>query len=147
MVALRSPGMALRQVTPQNNHTIPFWELAARTRNVHLLPHYNSGYDATEFDLLRQPYTTKLPFVFLRMCKATSAVSNTVSGWLSCPEGPVIVPVWNQGGNTISGMAFGGPTVDSNKVEHVSRMKFAGGPSFFKLGLEGGHVPTFWLLL
>ena len=39
------------------------------------------------------------------------------------------------------------PTVDSKKLEHGWRMIHAGFPSFFGLGLEEGHVPTFWLLL
>ena len=36
--------------------------------------------------------------------------------------------------------------VDHNKFEHGCRI-FAGSPSSFVLGLEVGHVPTFWLLL
>ena len=38
-------------------------------------------------------------------------------------------------------------TVDSNTLEHGCRMILAGFPSFTGLGLEGGHIPTFWLLL
>ena len=41
----------------------------------------------------------------------------------------------------------GGPTVDSTKLEHRCRMVYAGFLSFFGLGLEGGHVETFWVLL
>ena len=38
-------------------------------------------------------------------------------------------------------------TVDSNTLEHGCRMMYAGFASLFGLGLEDGHVPTFWLLL
>ena len=38
-------------------------------------------------------------------------------------------------------------TVDSKKLEHGCRMIFAGLPPFCRLGLEDGHVPTFWFLL
>ena len=38
-------------------------------------------------------------------------------------------------------------TVDSKKLEHGCGMIHAGFLSFFGLGLEDGHVPTFWLLL
>ena len=37
--------------------------------------------------------------------------------------------------------------VDSKMLEHGCRVIYAGFPSFFGLGLEDGHVPTFWLLL
>ena len=38
------------------------------------------------------------------------------------------------------------PIVDSIKrVEHGCRMGVASLPSFLGLGLEDGHVPTFWL--
>ena len=37
--------------------------------------------------------------------------------------------------------------VDSKKLEHGCRMIHAGFPSFCGLGLEDGHVPTFWNLL
>ena len=33
------------------------------------------------------------------------------------------------------------------KMEHGHKMIYAGLPSFLGLGLEDGHVPTFWLLL
>ena len=47
-----------------------------------------------------------------------------------------------------AGARYGvGNTVDSQKLEHGCRMIYAGVPSFFGLGLEDGHVPTFWLLL
>ena len=36
---------------------------------------------------------------------------------------------------------------DSDKLEHGCRMIHALGPSVVGLGLEDGHVPTFWLLL
>ena len=38
-------------------------------------------------------------------------------------------------------------TVDSKKLEHGRRMFYTGFASFFGLGLDDGHVPTFWLLL
>ena len=38
-------------------------------------------------------------------------------------------------------------TVDSNKLEHACKVIYAGFPSFFGLGLEDGHLPTFWILL
>ena len=38
-------------------------------------------------------------------------------------------------------------TVDSKELEHGCRLIYAGIPSFFVLGLEDGHVPTFWLLV
>ena len=38
-------------------------------------------------------------------------------------------------------------TVDSKYLEHGWRMINDGFPSFFGLGLEDGHIPTFWLLL
>ena len=34
-------------------------------------------------------------------------------------------------------------TADCKKLEHVSRMLYAGCPSFLGFGLEDGHVPTF----
>ena len=37
--------------------------------------------------------------------------------------------------------------VGSNKLEHRSRMIYAGFPSFFGLGSRDGGAPTFWLLL
>ena len=37
--------------------------------------------------------------------------------------------------------------VDSNKSQPGCRMIYAGSPAFFGLPLEGGHVPSFWLLL
>ena len=37
--------------------------------------------------------------------------------------------------------------IDSKKLEHGCWMIHAGLPSSFGLGLEDGHVPTFWLLL
>ena len=40
-----------------------------------------------------------------------------------------------------------GLTVDSKKLEHARRVIYAGFPSLLGLGLEDGHVPTFWLLL
>ena len=42
---------------------------------------------------------------------------------------------------------YGMTTVDSNKLEHGCRLIYAGIPSLFGLGLQDGHVPTFWLLL
>ena len=47
------------------------------------------------------------------------------------------------------GGAFGRAAhiVDSRKLEHACRVLYAGCPSFFGVGLEDGHVPTFWLLL
>ena len=38
-------------------------------------------------------------------------------------------------------------TADFKKLEHGCRMIYAGVPSSFALGLEDGHVSTFWLLL
>ena len=38
-------------------------------------------------------------------------------------------------------------TVVSKKLEHGCRMIYDGFPFFFGLGLEDGHVPTFWRLL
>ena len=38
-------------------------------------------------------------------------------------------------------------TAQSQKLEHATRIIYAGIPSFFGLGLEDGHVPTLWLLL
>ena len=35
---------------------------------------------------------------------------------------------------------------DSKKLERGHRKIYVGLPSFFGLGLEGGHVPTSWLL-
>ena len=37
-------------------------------------------------------------------------------------------------------------TASSKKLEHGRRLIYAGVPSFFGLGLEDGHVPSFWLL-
>ena len=42
---------------------------------------------------------------------------------------------------------LGTTVVDCNKLEHARRMIYAGLPSFFGLGLEDGHISTFWLLL
>ena len=38
-------------------------------------------------------------------------------------------------------------TVGFRKLENGSEMISAGLPSFFGLGLEDGHIPTFWLVL
>ena len=38
-------------------------------------------------------------------------------------------------------------TADSKKLEHGWRMIYAGVPFLCSMGLEDGHVPTFWLLL
>ena len=40
-----------------------------------------------------------------------------------------------------------GYAVVLQKLEHGCGMISAGVPSFFDLGSEEGHVPTFWLLL
>ena len=37
--------------------------------------------------------------------------------------------------------------VDSKKLEHGCRIIFAGCSSVFGLRLDGGDVPSFWLLL
>ena len=70
-------------------------------------------------------------------------VPNTLSGFWD--QSPQILGTWTLW--VCHCRPQSSPTIDSEELEHGCRMTYAGSPSVFALGLEGGDVPTFWLPL